>query len=448
MCSVAGFLLEEWVVNLKELRQEVNAALDYNPDLAQYRDIVARMVNRHYLQISSQYQWTFLQKTQELKLRATIEGAAGKTVTVGSSDLRTVTFSGVTTASDWEGQTLIVTGSEFTITAVLSSSTCVVDTTFGAVVSAKTDWSIEFRQYPLPKDAVEILGIMSREDDRGRLLFLDRAREERLHLDKDETGDPIVYISMDSVIDPPPDDAPTTVAIAAGGDLEAETEYEFCYTFTYKGRESAPSLVSSATTGPAATSGGKQTIKISNLEDTQAKYGSPAATNVTGRLKRIYARKKTAGGVWREISGNIAESTTTFTWSGGFASSTSGEEEQQRVPTLFEQGPRQYLRAWYTASADLDVDIRYLQQPRRMSNDADVPAWPAAYHHLLVYRALQDISFQHGMTQMGQLYERRAAGVLDQMKARWLSSPDRLWIRRSFMKDMFQFERWGTPSKL
>ena len=51
MCSVAGFLLEEWSVNLKELRQEVNAALDYNPDLAQYRDIVARVLNRHYLQI-------------------------------------------------------------------------------------------------------------------------------------------------------------------------------------------------------------------------------------------------------------------------------------------------------------------------------------------------------------------------------------------------------------
>ena len=88
-------------MNLKELRQEVNAALDYNPDLAQYRDIVARVLNRHYLQISSQYQWSFLQKTHEITLKAKIEGGTGKTITVSDSGngRRSVSFGGVSAPS-------------------------------------------------------------------------------------------------------------------------------------------------------------------------------------------------------------------------------------------------------------------------------------------------------------------------------------------------------------
>lgn len=436
-------------MNLKELRQEVNAALDYNPDLAQYRDIVARVLNRHYLQISSQYQWSFLQKTHEITLKAKIEGGSGKTITVTDSTvagLRTVSFGGVsapTAESDWEGQTLKIGTVEAEITQVVTGDKVIIDTTLSGAVSASTDWSLEFRRYPVPKDCTEILGIMSRDDDRGRLVYVDRAREENLHLDRDETGDGIVYISMDSYIDPPPDDAPSA-SEAAGGSLETNTEYEFCYTFIYKGRESAPSLVVSHTTG----TGVDRSVKIYDLENTQATYGGTPAENSTGRLKRIYARKKTSGGVWREISGDLDESTTAFTWDGTYSSSSSGEKERQRVPTLYEQGPRDYFRIWYTPNSDMNMDVRYLQQPRRLSNDADVPSWPAPYHHLLVYRTLQDICLQHGMTQLGQLYERRSGVVLEQMKARWLSSPDRLYIRRSFMKDILQFERWGTPSKL
>jgi len=61
-------------MNLKELTQEVNTALDYNPDLSAYKDQVARVINRHYLQISSQYPWLFRQKTSKLTLRADITG--------------------------------------------------------------------------------------------------------------------------------------------------------------------------------------------------------------------------------------------------------------------------------------------------------------------------------------------------------------------------------------
>lgn len=59
-------------MNLRDLTQEVNSALDYNPDLAAYKDQVARVVNRHYLQISSQYPWLFMQKLYRMTLRSDI----------------------------------------------------------------------------------------------------------------------------------------------------------------------------------------------------------------------------------------------------------------------------------------------------------------------------------------------------------------------------------------
>ena len=72
-------------MNLLELRQEINAALDYNPDLKQYRDISARIINRHYLQLSTQYPWLFLHKTYRMTLRADIEGASDTQIQIGDA---------------------------------------------------------------------------------------------------------------------------------------------------------------------------------------------------------------------------------------------------------------------------------------------------------------------------------------------------------------------------
>ena len=71
-------------MNLKAIIEEINTALDYNPELAAYKDQVARVVNRHYLQISSQYNWLFRQKTTNLTLRADIKGSTNKTIRVGT----------------------------------------------------------------------------------------------------------------------------------------------------------------------------------------------------------------------------------------------------------------------------------------------------------------------------------------------------------------------------
>ena len=67
-------------VNLRDLRDEINSALDYNPNLKQYDDNLTRVINRHYLQVSSQYQWLFMQKRHLFVLRADIEGSNTETL--------------------------------------------------------------------------------------------------------------------------------------------------------------------------------------------------------------------------------------------------------------------------------------------------------------------------------------------------------------------------------
>ena len=69
-------------MNLKELREEINSALDYNPSLAAYKSQVERVVNRHYLQCSSQYQRLFMQEKRDFNIKATVSGSATSQVTI------------------------------------------------------------------------------------------------------------------------------------------------------------------------------------------------------------------------------------------------------------------------------------------------------------------------------------------------------------------------------
>ena len=412
-------------MNLKELIEEVNSALDYNPDLEAYKSQVSRVINRHYLQISSQYPWLFRQKTVPLTLRADIKGSADSRLMVGRKEhygsSNILYFEGTTDGSaeifvnpEMLGNTLVIEGNEtitdwdsiahgssereFTVTAIFDHPSeeppghevnsitgtrgGLLDTDFGdgapqtrsvgyegtsragGMVGAEfpdghrpgngcgividrplidpstvtytvatseddvagkfnpdgsynsdrtitkeyyEDWSIEFRKYYLPEDCIEVLGIVDRglkssvhsqtthkgqpltrtststAPDRGRLIFIDSAKEEQLYLDRDSPGDPVIGIEGMPTYVTPPQDAPIVIGVEGGiydGDRLAgggnalggaflafnryinkymyvvpkphlitkpgllyEAEYEYCYTFVEGGVESAPSPV-------------------------------------------------------------------------------------------------------------------------------------------------------------------------------------------------------------
>jgi len=439
-------------MNLKELIEEINSALDYNPDLEAYKSQVSRVVNRHYLQISSQYPWLFRQKAAAFTLRADIKGEAGKKeIQVGEDDhydaSNVLHFKGTDEAlinPEMLGNTLVINGNstitsmesfshgsserEFTITGIfdgkseaggatghtgparhggmvgaefpdgyqpsvncgividrplidpsartLTETTAVVDditnpedgkntttiTNISITKSSYTDWSIEFRKYLLPEDCVEVLGIVDRglkstvhketsgtvststntAPDRGRLIFIDSAKEEQLYLDRDSSGDPVVGIEGMPTYVTPPQDAPAIVAYENFGNTHigslqikgsdgtavapfglmqdpqilADEEYEYCYTFVYGGVESPPSPVCRLSKGSSKSSPFRWVVIQTEMTEGTFRrnntYGKvvpyffddltesllwsadtdlETKTRFTGRMKRIYRRK-------------------------------------------------------------------------------------------------------------------------------------------------------------
>ena len=480
-------------MNLKDMITEINSALDYNPDLKQYDDNLTRVINRHYLQVSSQYQWLFMQKRHEFMIRADIDGSSTDTLTGDGTrrvTLPTTTGAGIKNLpSDIEGRTLVIDNVKYTITRYVDARTFIVDNPLDS--GTYTSWKIEYVIYPMPKDSIEVLGIMDRglvtnetvtyssdttsstltAPNRGRFMFLDARKEENLYLDRADTGEPFVSIEeMPAPMVRPPDYAPVLLSGPhPDGLLLGDQTYEYCYTFLYAGEESAPSPVASIT---LPSSPKPSVIHVDKLMDTSAHRSGGSID--TGRIKKIYrrlvnplvkpeiitgSRLDTGVGNWRHIA-TVAEktpryndygkelTTATVLGSGGTLSETvdpSGDLFD--LDLLNESGPRQYLRLWYTPKSDYMVEARYHKRPLRLVNAADSPEWPVQYHHYLVYAALKDICMQHGMLKNSQLYDGRATELLERMKSKYLSRSDRMYIRRGFDRAMADRERFGIPSK-
>ena len=579
-------------MNLRELTQEVNSALDYNPDLAAYKDQVARVLNRHYLQISSQYPWLFMQKLHRLTLRKDITGAeTTKLLKVGRSNTYSTHYEGLFGGTSEEfatpemlGNYLVINdtniaqtrtaaghgghGTEYVITGIFSAQSDtagfttdstdkgtdekdwpdafqpgtssgivvdrpIIDRSTGAGGTLNTavdfsDWKIEFRRYWLPSDCVEVLGIMDRglttpvhsessdstststntAPNKGRIMFLDSLKEEYLYLDRDNSGDPVIAMEGESFFVEPPPAAPlvasfseddwTTTYGGAGSPSQrlgfaAKSVYEYCYTFVYAGVESPPSPVVSITHPDE----GDHAVKLYGLIDTQGltTISDSLLDAGTGMIKRIY-RRKVGSRVsprhhgferWHHIGdlygdeGSSEDGTSSSNGgyvvdSGWKTASTAAAEpdsasdpkvigwpqssrtnnkywtyhdsELHKLRVLDESGPRQSIQVYRPPSEDMDVEIRYVSRPTRLVADADTPAWPPQYHHVLVYKSLADICLQHGMTSQSQLYERKGEDLLDRMKQKYLARANRKYVRRGFDRTVFAGERWGTPSKI
>lgn len=338
-------------------------------------------------------------------------------------------------------------------------------------------------------------------------MFLDSLKEEYLFLDRDNSGDPVIAMEGEAFFVEPPPAAPlvasfsTTDWTAAYGTSGSPSErlgfaaksiYEYCYTFVYAGVESPPSPVVSITHPDE----GDHAVKVYGLIDTRGltTISTSLLDAGTGMIKRVY-RRKVGSKVsprhhgferWHHIGdlygGEGSSEDGTSSSNGGYVvdsgwktDSTAAQEpdsasspkvigwpqnsrtnnkfwtyhdsELHKLRVLDESGPRQSIQVYRPPNQDMDVEIRYVSRPRRLVADADTPAWPPQYHHVLVYKSLADICLQHGMTSQSQLYERKGEDLLDRMKQKYLARANRKYVRRGFGRANSS-ERWGTPSKI
>lgn len=469
-------------MNVDELvESHLYPLLDWNPVLRANKDNIVQAINRYYLPISDSAPWLFLQRVVTLTVRPTVTGSATATVQIATTNLRRVLGTGTSFQAYMEGQEFLVTGTTFvkgklsklvtevTTTTVATiawvestTSMYLMEEASAAVAAGTRTWSVRFPRYAMPMDCAEVLSIMSRADDRGKLAFLDKRGEAHTNLDPDDTGDPEIAIEDDHHNLRSPDPTPTLTTAAAGGDFPAAT-YEVCYTLLEAGREGPPSLVASI-----ATTGTTSTITVSNLEDHRWADSTPTRYR-SGTRVAIYVREQTEGGRWRRYatmndtnaSPSLAKGTVTLlkllpdevdvstnesVVGSVLTGATYNYSTRDDQEALIESNPRPYLRFYYTASAALALELRYRASPRRLSHNADVPLWPPAYHVLLVYLVMTDLCMTYGQTTAAQVYQRRADDLLKQMRSKYLSREDRVYVRQGFDAGS-RIWRYGNPIK-
>ena len=408
-------------MNLKDLIDEVGLDLDNDPSVvAAVRNGRARIINRGYLQLSQQYAWMFLEHERTLEVYAPFVPSATQ-FAVFTNGTFAVTFSGATALSVWAGQTIVgADGLSYTVAAVNLTTNVLYTTTEyqGSTTGNTSNWRITFERVYMPEDCAEVLGFVDRDRNRVRLVHLGRRTEEFLALNRTDAGDALAFIEDDWQVDRPPDYAPTLGQTATAGALTIGTTYQYCYTFRYRGMETAASPTSEITiTGTSAT--------ITGLEDTRV------GVLLTGKYKYIYRRNKTLNGRWQRLTTlfsetNGATGTLTDTGNGSFLESQN---------ELWEAQPTRTFRVWMRPSSGgtaQTVYYRYKGRVRRLYADADTPLWPAEYHHLLVYQALVDLYFQAGDDAKAQLRQRSADMLLKRMKEQCLTTTDERYVRGSW----------------
>jgi hypothetical protein len=447
-------------MNVTEIRQRVFDQMDYFPDLQQYRDSVVRRLNDRYQELCDSAHWLFLQKERTITLRQAITGdeTTGVGITVSATNPRLVTVSGFTATLEMEGQTLTHTtdGGKFTIVRVLSSTTLYLsDAWIGTTGSIQYVFTITFQRFALPEDCIEVLGYMDRNDDRGKLNFIGRSREEYVYLDIDNSGEPSTVIEDEHIIDDPPVNKPLASILQPPSSinvtrLKNSTEYEYKYTVYREGRESPPSVAVSI----EAPTTGNFNIQLDDLDDTGF-YVTAAATSTSdsGMDKIIYRRDLTNNGKW-QLVGTVSSTvtffiddelhpTTAFSYQNNTAFRFSSSTDILRWT---DPGPRQYVRFWYTPSEDRNIHIRYHYRPKDLVADNDAPVLPRQYHMLLVYMVLQDMFLQMQDTVQSQLFERRAEQVKIQMRRRYLARDDERKKKGRWDKHRRFTNTYGTPT--
>ena len=380
-------------MNLKDLLGRLERALQFAANTQARVDDFTEELNDRYLELCSEHPWPFLDRVETRTVYPDITGMTG-TVTLNSQAI--VITAGGTPAAYWVGHELhaTTTGQKFTINGVdTATGTVYVDEPYSSSTTPDT-FALKLYKYQLPQDAQNVLGVITRSDDLGKMRALDRETEELAYLDPDESSStPEMWILEDEALDRAPR-TPITTTATGGGSLAVGTEYRYLYVRKLQGRLSSPSLVASATPSGLNTS-----IRLTGLEDT--------GTN-TGIDLSIY-REEGRDGLFKHLT-TLTSGTATYLDTGAATPSETN---------LFNmEGPYRYFRLWPRTESQRDMQIRYQVRPKRLRHDTDVPVLPVQFHSLLVHLAALNLCHRYGGAKLADYHRRAAEKLLGKMTRR------------------------------
>jgi len=401
-------------MNLADIRGRVGRALQYAPNVQSREDDWNDEINDKYMELCMDHPWMFLERTEDLTTRVDETSVSA----VAIDGVTSVTLSSGTPSDNWVGHTLEepTSGQTFSIVSV-DGTRIYIDTAFSG--SGTKSFNVRYYKYQLPRRCLSVLGIMTRTDDLGKMVGIDRETEERRYLDPDVTGTPEVWMPEDDVLDR----APRTIAGAAvtGGSLVLGTEYRYVYVFVQQGRVSAPSLVQSVT-----TAGINLTVNLTDIESTGA---------ASGIKKKVY-RESARSGVFKYVA-TLDETTTAWSDDGSVTASETDVLDN-------DAGPYRYIRFWPRPTESQTMKVRHLFRPPRLMHDADVPTLPANVHQILVHLTVAELAPRYGGEELGSLHRRKAEKLVGRLMRRTSKDDDRELVMGMWTQDSYTRARINT----
>lgn len=411
--------------NTRTALDRLGIKVEHSPQDRQSRDARLEILNRHLLDIATEQPWRFLQTEADFLVwqrRDYDFTGFTATVTFGSN---IVTWSGQLGVqfmlnnngmefNDGLGDPLT---SKYTIGRFtgLGTSTAYLDRPYEGADAVLTTWFIGNDKVLLPVDCAQPLGFIDRETGRGRLISWDRRREEMYFapMGPGQSGDVWWVVDGDTPYDRPPNTDFNVTASTGGGTLPASSIFQYAYTFTWEGRESAPSLIMEITT----SSGAVNQALLTGIEDTEISGAG------TGPDKKIYRRQVTAGtrtinSGWLFLA-TVPNGTTTYTDTGAVTPTVAQNS------SFYYEGPPQFMNPKYVPASDATLRIRYLQRIRKLIGDSDVLGrWPGEYLDLPMLYAAMELVGSNSELAKSRDWERQALSMKKRMMENWVQVAD------------------------
>lgn len=421
--------------NTRTLLDRLGVLVGHSPQDIDTRSSRLDILNSHAADLCEQYPWRFLQTEADLRVweERTSAGTGNITVTATSGSHQ-VTFSGslgtFLSGGYADGLTFTDGTNEYTIGRATSTTTFYVKESIVTTLANATGWSIKTDKVLLPRACMIPLGYIDRDGERGRLVAISRRKEELYLAPYGDSASGDVWWLVDG--DFPYDRAPEsdfTGSASAGGSLSASSIYEYCYTFTYEGRESPPSVITRITTTAA-----NRTAALTGIEDVRD------GVNATGKVKTLYRRQVSSANIvtgnvngrWLQLT-TITEANTTYNDDGSVTPSADD------ATALHYEGPYQYIRPRWFPGEDATLRVRYLRRQRLLVSDADLIEGPPNFWKLVLLKAAMEIGGTSSELAKAQNWERQAGDLLRRLRDNYLETPDRPSQREGWVVA----PRWG-----
>lgn len=404
-------------MNLYDLIQRVYTATDRNPNTSAYKNQVIGFINDAMLTLCGMGDWLFLHKRGQMTVYPDYTTGTASVV----NGQRGVQGNGTSWGDHMDGHLFIgPDGETYTIAHVSATNYLYLSSAYEGVTVNST-YTIRFFAYCMPDDCIEPMSQVSRDDDYGRIRYIDNETEAERYFDRDDTGDPYFYFPAENQQTRTLDATPSAAAGAAGGALTSGTLYGYRLTVRYEGVEGPPTTEVTFT----ATATGK--INLSNIQDLRVPVGGGGFLS-TGYRKHVWRREESRPYYYIK---ELDDYETTYVDDGSVT--PSHERPLIEYGTMF--------KVWFYPRPDSekDIEVWYKRRPRRLQKDNDVPEIPPEYHDILWRMASIEIIQKSGgdMTALWrEVYDERT-GRLALMKKAYLVRSDRHFMKSNTWEGMF-----------